>query len=164
MNVTYLDSRCSKILKKIINSYIKTAMPVSSNIISKSPGVRLSSASVRNVMSELENLGFITHIHTSSGRVPTDLGYRYFIDYLMEPETIDKIYEEDFKELYIFNESQIDYIIERAAKILSHVTGQAGFVLYPKITRSKLKHWKLIRVGKRHMLMVLVKSFHNNIL
>ena len=85
----FLSDRCQKILEAIIEEYIATAQPVGSKSLTRNQGIKLSPASVRNVMAELEDLGYLVSPHTSAGRIPTEKGYRYYVDALLRVSTLD---------------------------------------------------------------------------
>lgn len=153
-----LTDRQKKIFSIIVNSYVETAEPVGSRTIAKKYHLDLSPATIRNEMSELEEAGFITHPHTSAGRVPTDLGYRYFINYLLQKETISQQLASD-----IFNEFQqeregLDDLLEKATQILSALTEQTSIVIYPEMKDLIFNHISLHRLGENHVAAVWLSA------
>ncbi|MFH1691951.1 MAG: hypothetical protein ABIC68_05240 [Candidatus Omnitrophota bacterium] len=140
------SARKKEILSAVIETYLRTAQPVSSEVLRKSPGIELSSASVRNAMSELEEMGYLTHPHTSAGRVPTDEGYRYYINVLMkkqqlmerEADYIDRIYDLKVKEL--------DDLLRETSRILSDFTHYASLVYFDDAGE------RVYSEGMRHIL------------
>lgn len=156
------ETRRKEILLTTIELYLKSALPVSSEVLQKSRRVNLSSASVRNVFSELEEVGFLTHPHTSAGRVPTDEGYRFYINVLMkkkrltptEVNFIDKIYELKVREL--------DGLLFETSAIMSDFTHYASMVYFFDDNAQKtyfqglryiLEHPEFNDVRKAHMVL-----------
>lgn len=148
--------RQNKILEIIISSYVNTALPIGSRMVSKIIG--LSSATVRNVMSDLEDLGYITHPHTSAGRIPTDKGYRCYVESLMRVKDITEKEARRIEEEYRLRRKGIEDIIKKTAEVLSGITHQTGIILFPRFKRSMFKHIDLISTGKKKVLVVLVTS------
>ncbi|NQU73630.1 MAG: heat-inducible transcription repressor HrcA [Candidatus Omnitrophica bacterium] len=148
--------RQNKILEIIVSSYVDTALPVGSGSVSKIVG--LSSATVRNVMSDLEELGYIMHPHTSAGRIPTDKGYRCYVESLMQAEYINKKEAKRIGEEYNQKRKGIEDIIKNTAEVLSTITHHTGIILFPRFKRPSFKHIDLISIGKKKILVVLVTS------
>jgi heat-inducible transcriptional repressor len=150
--------RKDKILGLIIDTYITTAEPIASRAVSKKLRMTLSPATVRNVMSDLEEQGLIMHPHTSAGRIPTEKGYRHYINNLMrasllteeEKRTIDKEFKSKIGEL--------NSLLDKTSHVLSSITNQAGIVLLPLLQKSPFQHVELIRVAPKEILAVLVTS------
>lgn len=152
-----LDERKLKVLKAIISSYIVTAEPIGSRTISKDYDLGVSSATIRNEMSDLEDLGYLNKPHTSAGRVPSDKAYRLYVDYLMKDEKLDK--DRKAKDLYeaLKKESErVEDIIENSSKLLSTITSYTTLAISPKVKREKVKHIQLISIDKKEVLIVLV--------
>lgn len=148
--------RQNKILEIIISSYVNTALPVGSRLVSKM--IDLSSATIRNIMSDLEGLGYITHPHTSAGRIPTDKGYRCYVGSLMKLKNINKEEARRIGDEYRLKKKSIEDIIKKTAEVLAGITHQTGVVLFPKFKTSVFKHIDLISLGKKKVLVVLVTS------
>ena len=131
-----LDERKTKILEAIIQNYFESGEPVGSRTISKDEALNVSSATIRNEMSDLEEMGYIVQPHTSSGRIPTDKGYRFYVNRLMEKQN-DEMTE--FKELMIERVDRTELLLKQLAKILAANTNYATMVSTPQIGRNKIK-------------------------
>ena len=127
-----LDDRKSKILQAIIKTYLETGEPVGSRTISKYADLNLSSATIRNEMADLEELGYIIQPHTSAGRIPTDTGYRLYVDQLMEEKEREVT---EMKELMIQKQDKMDLVLKEAAKVLAANTNYATMVSTPQYRR-----------------------------
>lgn len=152
------DSRRQKVLEIIIHSYISSASPVGSRTISRKYRMGLSPASIRNVMAELEETGLIMQPHTSAGRIPTDNGYRFYIDSLMNRERLTKDEEERIRCELNSKIEEIDDLIQKTTKILSAVTNQLGLVLCPSIKRDLFRRIELVPIDKKRVLVVLITT------
>lgn len=162
-----LNDRKIKILEAIINDYIKTGEPIGSRTIAKKYDLGVSSATIRNEMSDLEDLGLIVQPHASSGRVPSDKGYRLYVDSLMSHrELTDE--ETLFLQNVIYNNiNHMDYLMEETAKALSMLTNYATVISKPKIKEDKIKHIQLIPLDELSIIAVLVtenKTVKNHII
>ena len=154
-----LDERKSKILKAIIQNYQETGEPVGSRTISKLTGMGLSSATIRNEMSDLEEMGLIVQPHTSAGRVPTDLAYRMYVDKLMqqdheekaELQTVDRSTEFLLKRM-----DRMELMLEQVARVVAENTNYAAMVSSPRYNQNKLKFIQLSRVDEFKLLLVIV--------
>ncbi|MBI4314106.1 MAG: heat-inducible transcription repressor HrcA [Candidatus Omnitrophica bacterium] len=158
MTVTHLDSRRNKILEFIIQTYVETACPVGSRAVVKRCHLRLSPATVRNVMGDLEEHSLLSHPHTSAGRVPTDRGYRYYVDLLMVPQVLS---EQEIRAMDALAKNPADEpldLLREAARLLARLTGQAGAVLAPCMMQSALRRVDLIPVNEHRALCVLVTT------
>lgn len=148
-----LDERKKKILQAVIRNYLETGEPVGSRTISKYTDLNLSSATIRNEMSDLEELGYIIQPHTSAGRIPTDQAYRLYVDSMMEEK--DREIGE-LKEMLIEAESKVDKVLKNVAKVLATNTNYATVVSAPQIRGNKLKFLQLSRVDETQILAVIV--------
>ncbi|MDD5449554.1 MAG: heat-inducible transcriptional repressor HrcA [Candidatus Omnitrophica bacterium] len=148
--------RQNKVLEIIISSYVGTALPVGSRSVSKVIG--FSSATIRNIMSDLEEQGYITHPHTSAGRIPTDKGYRCYVGSLMRLKNIKTEEARRIDEEYRLKRKNIEDIIKKTTEILAGITHQTGIVLFPKFKRSVFKRINLVSIGRKKVLVVLVAS------
>jgi len=155
MNLTELTEREKYILRSIIQQFILTANPVGSRNISKKYEVGLSPASIRNIMSDLEDMGYLEHPHTSSGRVPTDQGYRFYVNDLMGIDTLDN----EEKDLITTSLSNIktdnDDIIKYTSTLLSKITNLISYVTYPKLENAVLEKIQLISIDNLRLLIVI---------
>ncbi len=148
-----LDERKRKILKAIIQTYLETGEPVGSRTISKYTDLNLSSATIRNEMSDLEELGYIIQPYTSAGRIPSDLGYRLYVDELMKEK--DKEVAE-IKDLMIEKTDKMEKLLKQVVKILASNTNYATMITGPTYHRNKLKFIQLSRVSEVQLLAVVV--------
>ncbi len=148
-----LDERKIKILTAVIKTYLETGEPVGSRTISKYTDLSLSSATIRNEMADLEEMGYILQPHTSSGRIPTDKGYRFYVDSLMETKEREI---EDMKEVVLEKADKLSEVLKQAAKLLALNTNYAAMVSTPEIHRNKLKFIQLSRVDENSILAVIV--------
>ena len=159
-----LDERKVKILQAIIRNYLETGEPVGSRTISKYTDLNLSSATIRNEMADLEEMGYILQPHTSAGRIPSDKGYRLYVDAMMEEK--DKELEE-MKEMMLEKEDKMDNLLKQVAKLLAVNTNYASMISAPAVHKNKLKFIQLSRVDVNQLLAVIVMEgnvIKNNIL
>ncbi|WP_405321490.1 heat-inducible transcriptional repressor HrcA [Frisingicoccus sp.] len=148
-----LDERKIKILNSIIQTYLITGEPVGSRTISKYTDLNLSSATIRNEMSDLEDLGYIIQPHTSAGRIPSDKGYRFYVDNMMK----EKIAEVDeMKEVILDRADKLDHLLKNVAKLLAANTNYATMISSPKNKRNKLKFIQLSRVTDNQLLVIVM--------
>lgn len=148
-----LDERKMKILQAIIRNYLETGEPVGSRTISKYTDLNLSSATIRNEMSDLEELGYIVQPHTSAGRIPTDQGYRLYVDNMMQEKEREV---NEMKELLLEKEDKMDHLLKQVAKVLAANTNYATMISAPQYHRNKLKFIQLSRVDRAQILAVIV--------
>lgn len=148
-----LDERKEKILKAIIQTYLETGEPVGSRTISKYSDLKLSSATIRNEMSDLEEMGYIIQPHTSAGRIPSDKGYRFYVDQIIQ-EKDNQVNE--MQELMIKRVDRVELLLKQMAQILASNTNYATMVSGPNYHQTKLKFIQLSRVEARKLLIVVV--------
>ena len=148
-----LSERKVKILQAIIRNYLEKGEPVGSRTISKYTDLNLSSATIRNEMSDLEEMGYILQPHTSAGRIPSDKGYRLYVDTMMEQK--DREIEE-MKEVMVQKEDKMDQLLKQVAKLLAVNTNYASMITTPTIHTNKLKFIQLSRVDVNQLLAVVV--------
>lgn len=148
-----LDERKTKILETIIRNYFESGEPVGSRTISKDGALNVSSATIRNEMSDLEEMGYIIQPHTSSGRIPTDKGYRFYVNRLMEKQN-DEMTE--FKELMIERVDRTELLLKQLAKILAANTNYATMVSTPQMSRNRIKFIQLSQMSDRKIVAVIV--------
>lgn len=153
-----LNERKRKILRSIIEDYIESAEPVGSRTISRRVDIGLSSATVRNEMSDLEEMGFIVSPHTSSGRIPTDMGYRFYVNELMRSYSVANDDITRLKKYFAAGILQLDRIIQRAGNVLSDMTNYTSIAVTPELRNSYLKHIDTIPIDERSLLLILVTS------
>jgi heat-inducible transcriptional repressor len=150
--------RSDKILGLIIDTYISTAEPIASRAISKKLRMTLSPATVRNVMSDLEEQGLIMHPHTSAGRVPTEKGYRHYIDKLMQASLITEEEKRAIDKEFKFRANELSALLDKTSHVLSTITHQAGIVLLPLLQKSPFRHIELVQLAPDEILVVLLAS------
>ncbi|MBK7980524.1 MAG: heat-inducible transcription repressor HrcA [Ignavibacteriae bacterium] len=155
MNSSELKEREKSILRYVIHQFILTANPVGSRNLSKKFGIGYSPATIRNIMSDLEDSGLLGHPHTSAGRIPTDLGYRYYVNSLMDspklnPSEVDFI--ESQLEQLTFDTNEI---LKVTSSILSSLTNQLAYVSYPKFGNAVLEKLRLVEVSSSRILVVI---------
>ena len=131
---TELDERKRKILKAIIQTYLETGEPVGSRTISKYTDLNLSSATIRNEMSDLEEMGYILQPHTSAGRIPSDKGYRLYVDELMREKEQEVA---DIKNMVIEKTDRMEKVLQQVVKVLASSTNYATLITGPNITEIK---------------------------
>ncbi len=154
-----LNDREKTILRSIVQQFILTASPVGSRNITKKFNVGVSPATVRNIMSDLEDNGFINHPHTSAGRIPTDKGYRYYVDTLMEIQKLKNSEKGIIDKSLDQNILETDEILKLASKLLSTITKQIACVTYPALDNGILEKIQLVILSSTRLLVVVsIKS------
>ena len=148
-----LDDRKTKILYAIIKTYLETGEPVGSRTISKYADLNLSSATIRNEMSDWEEMGYIVQPHTSAGRIPSDKGYRFYVDQMMEYKEREVT---EMKELMIQKQDKMEQILKQVVKVLANNTNYATMITAPQYHRTKLKFIQLSVISESQMLAVVV--------
>ena len=151
-----LDERAKTLLKTLIERYIADGQPVGSRVLSRYSGLDLSAATVRNVMADLEDLGFIASPHTSAGRVPTPRGYRFFVDSLltMQPLDSEKIHAIEGQ----LHPAQPQQLISSASHLVSELTHFAGIVLTPRRKALKIRQIEFVSLSEKRILLILVTT------
>ena len=158
ISITSLKSRGHRILEAVIQTYAESGVPVGSEQLCQRYSFGLSSATIRNVMAELEEQGLITHPHTSAGRVPTDQGYRYYADILMEPKRLTPEEEELIESLSETKAEDPFQLLQKAAELLSGLTRDAGIVLVPQLAQGSFQNIRLISVDPQEVIGLLIAS------
>ena len=153
-----LDERKQKILYAIIRTYLETGEPVGSRTISKDASLSLSSATIRNEMSDLEEMGYIIQPHTSAGRIPSDMGYRFYVDRLMNEKEREVT---EMKELMIQRQDKMELVLKQLVKVLASNTNYAAMISGPQYQRTKLKFIQLSLISENQILAVIVSQ--NNV-
>ena len=153
MDKEQLGERKVKILDAIIRNYLATGEPVGSRTISKYTDLNLSSATIRNEMSDLEELGYIVQPHTSAGRIPSDKGYRFYVDHLMEEKDREV---KEMKDFVIEKTEKMDQVLKQVANMLANNTNYATLVSAPTYSANKIKFIQLSNVDESHILAVIV--------
>ncbi len=158
MDLSGLSDRKKKILKSIVDAYIDSGEPVGSKYLTTYGNISLSPATVRNEMSELEELGFLDKPHTSAGRVPSSLGYKFYVDSLGEDYRLSVEELELLGELTRFKTAELDRILERAGKIMSGVTKYAAVSLTRHSEAGSVKRYDTVYIDEHSFLLVLILS------
>ena len=154
-----LDKRAQILLKTLIEHYISDGQPVGSRTLSKCSGLDLSPATIRNVMSDLEEFGFIASPHTSAGRIPTQRGYRFFVDTLL---TVQPLQKQEIQRLeYELSSPDPHELIASAAGLLSSLTQFAGVVMIPKRRSIAFRHLEFLPLSEKRILVIIVTSDGN---
>lgn len=148
-----MDERKLKILQAIIQNYMETGEPVGSRTISKYTDLNLSSATIRNEMSDLEDMGYIIQPHTSAGRIPSDKGYRLYVDMMLAKKDREV---EDIKELFVEKTDKIENVLKHVAKLLADNTNYTTVVSKPKYQHKKVKFTQLNQISETQILVIIV--------
>lgn len=153
-----LSERKEAILQAVVEEYMSTARPVGSGLVADQSDLSVSSATVRKELSALEDEGFLRQPHTSAGRVPTDKGYRYFIDALMGPSTLDSTVNQRIDEFFAHTHGELERILTETSRLLSGVTGSASLVVAPRVESTTVKAVQLVSLEPDLLLLVVVLS------
>lgn len=148
-----LDERKVTILKAIIKTYLETGEPVGSRTISKSLDIKLSSATIRNEMSDLEEMGYIIQPHTSAGRIPSDKGYRFYVDQIVLEKDTEVT---EFKDMMVQKVDKLELVLKRMAQMLAVNTNYAAMISGPAYHKTKLKFIQLSKMEEGKLLAVIV--------
>jgi heat-inducible transcriptional repressor len=151
-----LSEREKEVLANLVNYYISTADPVGSRVIANKFHMGVSSATIRNTLQDLEELGLVEQPHTSAGRVPTDIGYRVYVDYLVKPEHLTAAEKSAIKQSILREGRGIHEILGQTTKVLGEITHQLGVSLIPKFDDGVLKSLKLIPISEGRLMVVVV--------
>jgi heat-inducible transcriptional repressor len=152
-----MESRQLEILRAIVEEYVATEEPVGSRSIAERHGLGISSATIRNEMAVLEEAGLITQPHTSAGRIPTDKGYRLFVDKSAKIKPLSAA-ERRAIETFLEGANDLDDVVMRTVRLLAQVTKQVAVVQYPMITKSKVRHIELLLLTSRRLMLVLITN------
>jgi heat-inducible transcriptional repressor len=156
MNGSSLNDREQRILEAVIRTYVETAEPAGSRTVAKRFGLGVSAATIRNAMADLEEKGFLYHPHTSAGRIPTDLAYRYYVDTLMQPVRISTADQRKLrKQLADEANGPIERVIRRAAQVIGLLTGELGVAIAPRLEDVILEKLELVLISTEKVLLVV---------
>jgi heat-inducible transcriptional repressor len=155
MTLTNLTEREKQILKALIDHYITSAEPVGSSVLAQKCGLNLSSATIRNIIKALEELELVKQPHTSAGRIPTTLGYRLYVDFLLRPEKLTKSDKEKIQNNISLEFAGIEQILEQTSRVLGNVSHQLGVAISPRFESGVLTRLELIPVADRRVMVVL---------
>jgi heat-inducible transcriptional repressor len=154
-----LSERSQILLKNLVERYIADGLPVGSKLLADNPDLPVSSATIRNLMADLEEQGFLRSPHTSAGRVPTDLGYRFFVDSLVDMRPLPEL-DVDVLGRSLDPDMSAHELVQSASGILSEYTRMAGLVTIPKRDQVLLRHVEFLRLNERRLLVILVLDDH----
>ncbi|NOZ73509.1 MAG: heat-inducible transcription repressor HrcA [Chloroflexi bacterium] len=155
-NTTELTARQQAILGLIVREYINNAEPVGSMHLVRKYKLEISSATVRNEMKKLEELGYLTHPHTSAGRIPTHRGYRFFVQHLLQEATLPTTIQHTIRHQFYQIQQELDQWVRLAASVLARTAHSAAITTMPRPSQAQFKHLELISLQPRTMLMVIV--------
>ena len=150
-----LDERAREILQRVISTFIVTGRPVGSRAISRKSLEHLSSATVRNIMADLEEMGYLRQPHPSAGRVPTDKGYRLYVDTMLARREIS-IRERLLIDRSLMSEDNPDQLMLRTSQVLSHISRNLGIVVSPPISQVALQHLHFIKLSENRILVRII--------
>ena len=153
-----LTDRSKQILEAIIEDYIVTAEPVGSRTVTRSHRLTLSPATVRNVMADLEEMGFLTAPHTSAGRVPTDKAYRFYVDSLLEVRNIARDEQEEIRKRCSLAGRDLGEALKETSRMLSSLSHYTGIVVAPRFTANVFRHIEFIKLSGSRLLVILVSQ------
>lgn len=151
-----LSERAQQLLRALIESYIRDGQPVGSRVLSRESGLSLSSATIRNVMADLEELGFVSSPHTSAGRIPTDKGYRFFVDTLLHVRPLDSAAVSEMRRQFDAKLDSSKALVASASQLLSSVTQLAGVVTLPRAQQASITQIEFVGLSENRVLVVLV--------
>ncbi len=154
INETVPSERAQRLLKMLVERYISDGIPVGSRALARFSGLELSPASIRNVMADLEDLGFITSPHTSAGRVPTPRGYRFFVDTLLKVRPLDQVEISQLEGQLQPDNTQ--KLVSQASHLLSDLTRFAGVVMTPKRKSAAFRHIEFLNLTEKRILLIIV--------
>src|SRR5580658_6403212 len=153
-----LNERRAAILEAVVTEYIGTAEPVGSSHVANAPGVQVSSATVRSEMVALEREGYLVQPHTSAGRIPTDKGYRFFVDHLTGPGVLGPAQRKQVSQFFEQVHGEMETVLERASGLLSELTSYAAVVVGPSHDTASIRSVQLVGLSPLHALLVVVLS------
>ncbi len=149
-----LHEREESVLSSVIHQYVATAKPVGSHRIAEK--MEVSSATIRNVMVDLEKRGYLTHPHTSAGRIPIDLGYRFYVDRLMQARALNLKEKQQIEQEYQKSKEAVETLMRHTAKILSAMTRLAGLAVFHVPQEISLDHFKIVAIDSKKVMVILV--------
>ncbi len=151
-----LDDRKTAILSAVVQEYIATAQPVGSGHIAEAPTVKVSSATVRNEMAHLEHEGYLVQPHTSAGRIPTDKGYRYFVDHLTQPGRLDRATTRQVGDFFSAAHGRLEEMLHQTSNLLANLTNSAGVVVGPRAEAVPVRRVQFVSLSTSAATVVFV--------
>ncbi len=153
-----LDARKAAILNAVVSEYVETAQPVGSAHVTGTPGVEVSSATVRAEMAALETEGYLVQPHTSAGRIPTDKGYRFFVDHLARPGVLDAARRQEVRRFFAHVHGEVEDLLGRTSGLLAHLTDYAAVVVGPGHSAATIRSVQLVHLTPGVVLLVVILS------
>ncbi|KYD11610.1 hypothetical protein B4102_1513 [Heyndrickxia sporothermodurans] len=151
-----LSDRQLLILQVIIDDFIRSAQPVGSRTLSKKDEISLSSATIRNEMADLEEMGYIEKTHTSSGRIPSEKGYRYYVDHILAPQKLNSIEISRIHSIFAERIYELEKVVQKSAKILSELTNYTSILLGPRVKETKLKRLQIVPLNNDTAVAIMI--------
>lgn len=151
-----LDDRKTAILSAVVQEYIATAQPVGSSLIAEAPTINVSSATVRNEMAHLEHEGYLVQPHTSAGRIPTDKGYRYFVDHLTQPGRLDQATTRQVGDFFSAAHGRLEEMLHQTSNLLAALTNSAGVVVGPRVEAVSVRRVQFVSLTTTSATAVVV--------
>ena len=155
INIPDLTDREAAILSAVVECYIESSIPVSSGFLTKNCGLNISSATIRNAMSSLEQKGYLTHLHTSGGRIPTDIGYRFYVNIIPEYQVLDNQITEKIEQELLIISNNVDELLNATAFMLAKVSHMFGVILVSGYQKSMLTDIELVALEGNRVMLVL---------
>ncbi|KXG78524.1 Heat-inducible transcription repressor HrcA [Fervidicola ferrireducens] len=154
-----LDDRKIKILRAIVVDYIATAEPVGSRTIARKYRMGISPATIRNEMADLEELGYLAQPYTSAGRIPSDKGYRFYVDFLMPVVELTEKELHAIRQLFKKRIKELEDLIEETSRVISNLTNYTSIIVGPQLHESRLKHVEILKLSKEKGLLIIVTNY-----
>jgi len=151
-----LDERKNRVLQAIVEDYVATAEPVGSRTIARKYSLGVSPATIRNEMADLEQMGYLEQPHTSAGRIPSDRGYRYYVDCLMEAQEVDPSEEELIRRTFERKVREVDTLIRETARLLSETTHLTAVVVGPQISKAHFRELRLVPLTEDRAVLIFI--------
>ncbi len=151
------QARRLQVLRAVVEDYVHSREPVGSKALVERHGLGVSAATIRNDMAALEDEGLVTAPHTSAGRVPTEKGYRYFVDRIEEVKPLSAAERRAIRSL-LEGADDLDEVLSRTARVLSHLTQQVAVIQVPRLETARVRHVELVSLGQRQLMLVLISS------
>ncbi len=156
--IDQLSERKKKILKAIVEAHIKEGEPVGSKYLTQAGGISLSPATIRNEMAELEEMGYLEQPHTSAGRIPSELGYRFYVNDLMQPHALTVKEQNELDSMTKSKLTELDQVLERATKLITELTNYTSIAVRPRQTTATVRHFKLVHLNENTFLLIMITS------
>ncbi|MDH7601408.1 MAG: heat-inducible transcriptional repressor HrcA [Armatimonadota bacterium] len=151
-----LDQRKQQILKAVVDEYVSTAEPVGSHLIAGRHQLGVRSATIRNEMAELSEMGYLRQPHTSAGRIPSDLGYRFYVDRLMDAAVLPYAEAQRARRLLALRTAEVELLLEHTCRILADLARYTSVASQPKVKEAAVQHVSVVKVGRKKVLAVIV--------